>query len=126
MAHTLDDYFQAKALYDMAKDHLDRVIEEIATDMVQRSVKSELCERDDGSKHTVTVVQRETLKVDEVTLLSVLGKRQFAKISDQKLNTKKLEAAVRDGVISAELVSDNSVVSRSNPYLRVTDYSGED
>jgi hypothetical protein len=55
-----------------------------------------------------------------------LGKRQFAKISDLKLNAKKLEAAVKDGVISAELVSSNSVISRSSPYLRVTDYSGED
>jgi len=126
MAHTLDDYFQAKALYDMAKAHLDGVVDEITKDMIQRTVKSELCERDDGSMYTVTVVQRETLKVDEVTLLQTLGKRQFAKVSDLKLNTKKLEAAVRDGVISAELVSDNSVVSRSSPYLRVTDYSGED
>jgi hypothetical protein len=126
MAYTLDDYFQAKRLHDMAKAHLELVVEEIANDMTARSIKSELCDADDGSKHTVTLVQRETLKVDEVKLLQTLGKRQFAKVADLKLNTKKLEAAVRDGVISAETVSEHAVVTRSSPYLRVTDYSGED
>jgi BMFP domain-containing protein YqiC len=126
MAHTLDDYLLAKAHLEHAKAYLEKVTAEISSDMLERSVKSELAATAGGAQYTVTVVQRETLKVDEVMLLQTLGKRQFAKISDLKLNAKKLEAAVKDGVISAELVSSNSVISRSSPYLRVTDYSGED
>jgi hypothetical protein len=73
----------------------------------------------------VTVVERETIKFDEASLFKELGKRRFARVADLKLNKNLLEQAIASGEIDMDLVSACSVISKSDPFLRVTDATGD-
>jgi len=118
--YTLADWQQAKSDADSAKERLDEITRSLAENMIDAGIKSDI-EQVDGVDYKVTVVQKETMKFDENTLLKSLGKRAFSKVSNLKLDNKKLEAAIRDGSIDPELISRNTVISKSNPYLRVTE-----
>jgi hypothetical protein len=125
MAYTLEDYKQAEAEAKQAKARFDEISMSMVEDLMGRNVKTEI-DTALGIEWRVTVVASENISFDEDGLLKHLGKRAFARVANLKLDRKKLEAAVRDGSISPEVVSGYSVISRKSPYLRVTQYSGED
>lgn len=125
MAYTLEDWKQAEAEVEAAKARFDEINRAMVADLMDRGIKTEI-DTAVGREWRVTVVAPEGISFDEDALLKTLGKRAFARVANLKLDRKKLEAAVRDGSISAELVSEHSVLSRKSPYIRVTEYSGED
>lgn len=126
MGDLLDDYLDAKAEYENAKERLDKLTAEIANDMINHSIKSEIWSTTNRGDFNVTVVQSETMKFDENSLLKEMGKRAFSRIANLKLDKKKLEAAINDGTVDAGLVARNAIISRNTPYIRVTEYRGED
>lgn len=71
--------------------------------------------------YKVTLVERETIKFDEKTMLHDLGKRRFAKIAQLKLDRTLLEAAVAAGEISHEYLAKVSLVSKSKPYVTMSE-----
>lgn len=125
MTYTLEDWQDAKEDVDISKARLDEITLALSQQMLEEGLKSEI-QTVKGVEYRVTVVQRETMKFDEDSLYQAMGKRAFSKISNLKLDSKKLEAAIKDGAISAELVSRNTVISKSNPFIRVSLYVGED
>jgi hypothetical protein len=122
---TYSDWLAAKEDLAWSKERFDKITDELAADMIERGTKSEL-DTVYGVDYQFTVVQSEVVKFDESTLLKELGKRAYSKIADLKLNKKKLEDAIKNGTVDADLVSRNAVISRNSPYLRVSNYTGED
>ena len=121
----IEQWQQASAELAFAKNKFDEINLEIASEMLGRKVKSEYTSVN-GVDYKVTVVQSETAKVDEKTLFDAIGKRAFDKIADLKLNKRKLEAAIQNGRIDPELVARNTVISKSSPYIRVTERSEDE
>lgn len=71
--------------------------------------------------HRVTYVRSKRVKVDEKGLKKALGARLFNKFTVTKLDTKKLESGLDEGLVAPEAVSPYITEELSNPYLR---YSG--
>jgi hypothetical protein len=122
---TYSDWVAAKEDLAWSKERFDKINSELAMDMLERGTKSEL-DTVYGVDYQFTVVQSETVKFDETTLLKALGKRAYSKVADLKLNKKKLEEAIKNGTVDADLVSRNAVISRNSPYIRHSAYTGED
>lgn len=71
--------------------------------------------------HRVTVVRRETTKIDEPKLKKVLGARLWNKAARTILDRSKLESLISTGEISIDQVATASEIVASKPYLRVSD-----
>lgn len=114
----------AKATLDAAKERFDKITNDIAQHMLVEGVKTDLVHVH-GSDYKVTVVQSETLKVDEDSLIKALGKRMYNKISTRKVDKKMLDLAIRDGEIDPQAVAGSMIISKSTPYIRVSQSTGE-
>jgi transcriptional antiterminator Rof (Rho-off) len=114
----------AKATLEAAKERYDKITNDIAQQMLVEGVKSDLVHVH-GTDYKVTVVQSETLKVDEDSLVKALGKRMYNKVSVRKVDKKMLELAIKDGEISPQAVANSMVISKSTPYIRVSQSTGE-
>lgn len=121
----LINYQEAELDLVKAQDHLDRQKDEIVRWLQANQMKSDYATVDNHN-YKVTLVTRETLKFDETTLMSALGKRRFARVSKMKIDRGLLEKAVAAGEIDANLVANCTVVSESAPFLRISEYAGGD
>ena len=119
------NYQEAELDLVKAKDHLDLQKAEIITWLKDNQMKSDYARVDDHN-YKVTMVTRVTLKFDESTLMAALGKRRFAKIAQMKIDRVLLEKAVAAGEIDANLVAHCTVVAQSDPFLRISEFTGED
>jgi hypothetical protein len=119
------NYQEAELDLVKAKDHLDRQKDEIVQWLQENKVKSDYARVDDHD-YKVTMVTRETLKFDEDTLMSALGKRRFARVAKLKIDRSLLEKAVASGEIDSRLVAGCTVVTASAPFLRISEYTGDD
>ena len=120
----VENYQEAERDLVLAQDRLDREKKAIVA-YLQEAKQKTLIATVDKRDWRVTVVERETIKFDETVLYKSLGKRKFARIANLKLDRKLLEQAVAAGEIDMDLVSSCSVVSKSDPFIRVTDATGE-
>jgi hypothetical protein len=75
----------------------------------------------DAGNYKCTVVRTETLVFDESGLKRAIGAVQFNKLTNRKLDRKKLEAAVEAGTVDRVVVAQNSLVKEGSPYLRITE-----
>jgi hypothetical protein len=77
-----------------------------------------------GQDFKVTLVERETMKINERELLAFIGKRNFNKVCVQKVDRKLLEMAVAkpDFPLSVTSLSKFVSISKSKPFLRVTEH----
>lgn len=73
-----------------------------------------------GETYKVTLVSGETTKVDEDALRERIGARAYNKLTDRKLNLKKVEKAVVDGALPLEVLSAVSEVKPRASYPRLT------
>jgi DNA integrity scanning protein DisA with diadenylate cyclase activity len=121
----LANYQEAELDLVKAQDHLDLQKNEIVQWLQQHEKKSEYANVDDHD-YKVTMVTRETVKFDEATLMSALGKRRFARVAKLKIDRSLLEQAVASGEIDANLVANCTVVSTSAPFLRISPYIEEE
>jgi DNA integrity scanning protein DisA with diadenylate cyclase activity len=118
------NYQEAELDLVKAQDHLDRQKSEIVQWLKDNQMKSDYARVDDHN-YRVTMVTRETMKFDEVTLMAALGKRRFARIAKMKIDRALLEKAVASGEIDANLVANCTVVAESDPFLRISEFTGD-
>lgn len=76
--------------------------------------------------HRVTVVRRETTKVDEPKLKKLLGAKLWNKVAKSVLDRGKLESAISTGEVSLDVVASASTIVPSKPYLRLSDDGPEE
>lgn len=119
------NYQEAELDLVKAQDYLDRQKAEIVQWLKDHQMKSDYARVDDHN-YKVTMVTRETLKFDEAALMSALGKRRFARVAKMKIDRSLLEKAVAAGEIDVNLVVNCTVVSTSDPFLRISEFTGED
>lgn len=88
--------------------------------LVQDQTKS--AEVQDGGKaYRVTYVQGETTEIDEPGLRKALGATTYRKYTQEKLDRKKLEAALDLGELDPIEVGQHVRVKPSKPFLRYTE-----
>lgn len=75
----------------------------------------------DGESVSATLVEGERLVIDEALLISKLDKRQLGKIMKPVVDRELLEAAVKLGHISADLVASCSEMKPSAAYIKFTE-----
>lgn len=76
---------------------------------------------DNGKAVQATLVEGERLVIDEDLLLTKLNGKQIAKITKAVVDRELLEAAVKLGDISADLVASCSEMKASAPYIKFTE-----
>lgn len=81
---------------------------------------------DGGKRYQATYVQGETTSIDEAGLRKELGATKFRKYTTEKLDRKKLEAALELGEVDPIVVGRFVQVKASNPYLRFTEKEAGD
>ena len=114
------DYIEARALEDRAHEARLKAEQRLIEVLDAEEIKSSSLEQD-GVRYTVTAAApRETVVYDEVGLKKALGAKKYAKISVQKLDKAKLEAAVHQGDIDAHIVAQNATVNRGARSVRLT------
>lgn len=121
----VDEYRTADEEAKAARTRADEAQAAVAAFLREASQKTLVASLKDGD-YKVTVVERETIKFDEKKMLHDLGKRRFAKIAELKLSRGLLEQAVTTGEISHEYLATVSLVSKSAPYIRVTETGDDD
>ena len=103
-----------------------KVLEEINNDLFKivetLNGAEETWEGEDynGRYHRATIVRSNTTTYDEEGLEAALAPKTWEKITYRVLDVKKLEDAVVDGDVPAELVEDVRTISPRKPYIKVT------
>jgi hypothetical protein len=77
--------------------------------------------QDGGKAYRVTFVQGETTEIDEPGLRKALGATQYRKYTQEKLDRKKLEAALDQGEVDPIVVGQHVRVKPNKPFLRYTE-----
>jgi hypothetical protein len=109
----------ADATLKTAQERFDTITADLAKAMIDAEIKSDLvCVRGQDTK--VTVVQGETLSIDETALCTAIGKRAFNKVCTQKVSRELLEKAVVDGRISEQTVAGVITIKPRKAYVKVT------
>lgn len=121
----VDEYRRADEEAKAARSRADEAQVRVAAFLRDASAKSMVATIDERD-YKVTIVERETIKFDEKKMLHDLGVRKFSKIAQLKLDRVLLEQAVATGDISHEYLAKVSSVAKSNPYIRVTECTGDD
>lgn len=119
-ADLLLQYAQARHAEDEAKRRRLLIEEELIADMTRRQEKTSSAQ-DGGKKYQVTFVQGETTSINEESLRKSLGATRYRKYTVEKLDRKKLEAAMELGEVDPIVVGQHVTVKASNPYLRFTE-----
>jgi preprotein translocase subunit SecD len=109
----------ADAALKVAKERFDKVTNELAQEMLVQEIKSDLvCVR--GDDYKVTVVQGETMRIDDEGLRKAMGAVKFRKIVKSKVDRKLLEKAIKDGVLDISNVSAFVSIAPNKPFVKVT------
>jgi len=113
-------YAEARRAEEDAKRRRALVEEELMAEMTKSQLKS-TSTRDGGKRLQVTYVQGETASIDEAGLRKALGATAFRKYTVEKLDRKRLEAAMDTGEVDPIVVGQFVSVAPSKPYLRFTE-----
>lgn len=105
-----------------AKDDIDRAIDDVQGQLIK------IAERDNlktivGEKVQATVVSSERVSYNEGALKKALGAKQWKLVRVEKVDQAKLKKAMSSGVVDAMIVAQNSTVTRTKPYLRLSQVS---
>lgn len=68
-----------------------------------------------------TYVSSTRTQVDEVSLKKALGAREFNKLTVRKVDNKKIEKAILNGEVDATVISQNTAIVKTSPYVRITE-----
>jgi hypothetical protein len=114
------DYVHARALEDRVHEARLKAEARLLEILDEEEIKSSAVE-EDGVKYTVTAAApRTTVSYDEAGLKKSLGAKKYAKISVQKLDKAKLEAAVQEGDIDAHVVAQHATITQGARSVRLT------
>lgn len=98
-----------KELYDRAQQDVTAIMERM-----QRKSYVHLGTR-------FTMVKSSAPNIDAAGLKKALGARLYNKFTTAKLDTKKLEAAMNDGLVDTVVVAQYTSYVDRKPYLRITE-----
>lgn len=71
--------------------------------------------------YKATLVKNESYKVNELGLKRAVGAKVYNKLTKAVLDKKKLEKAVEDGVVDPVIVAQNSELTTSKLYIRISE-----
>ena len=75
---------------------------------------------DNGQSVRVTRVQSSTMIIDEPRLKKRLGTAGWNRISTRMFDKRKLDLALRDGLIKATIVAECSEQKESSPFIKIS------
>lgn len=108
----------ARRLKEEAEAQIAKATDEIVELARERESKTlEIKDKDTNVK--LTVVHSERVTYDSEALKKELG-RKWKLVSEEKVVTAKLKAAMLSGDVSAEKVAKCSSINRSAPHIRVS------
>ena len=119
----LKQYKELETVVALAKTKMTEISDQIKTELFSEGKKTDLVDLDEW-QYKVTVVERETVSFDDSKIEKYIGKRAFNKICKQTIDRKLLEVGIKTGEIP-EGVLKYATVTKSSPYLRITQYNGE-
>lgn len=127
----LDDLVEAR---QAAQEALIKAQDEFddADRAVTAFMKSEQMKTSDvtvsGKDFKVTLIERETMRIDEKGLKDYIGARAFNKVCVKKVDRKLLETAVTDPSfpLNVEGLSKFVTITTSKPFLRITEHEEVD
>lgn len=90
-------------------------------DLLHKLRKKSASIKDGGKYYKATIVSPERVDIDEKGLAKEIGATAFRKVSDLKVNRKKLEEALASGELSAEVVGKHLHTKDARPYIRFTE-----
>jgi hypothetical protein len=112
----LEILFQAKAAQAAAAE----MVEETQAALIKIAERDEL-KTLEGEKIRATVVSSERVVYNERTLKKALGVKLWNAIRTEKVDPSKLKTAMSNGKIDPVIVAQNSQITKSKPYLRLSD-----
>ena len=121
----LEEYLDAKAEMVRVNDRFARAQTALLNQMREKHQKSYKWIRD-GQTRSVTYVQGERTVIDEKGLRKALTAKVFDKYTDKKLNRKKMEEAMSEGVIDPMVVAQHVSSQPASAYLRYTEHKEEE
>lgn len=102
-----------------AKEAAESVIEDAQAALVKIAERDHL-KTIEGQKYRATVVTTERVSYNERTLKKALGVKLWNTIRTEKVDQSKLKAAMSAGVIDPVIVAQNSQITASKPYLKLS------
>lgn len=119
----LAEYNEAKRQKAEAEERFDKIENELAQAMLVEQIKSDLVDVS-GDVYKVTVIAKETPRIDEAGLREFMGAVKYRKVcKPPRADVKLIEAAIRSDVLSAETAARFVTYTTGKPYLRVTPYT---
>lgn len=90
-------------------------------DLLHKVRKKRAAWVDGGKYYQATIVSPEQIDVDEAGLRKEIGAVAFRKLSFEKLDRKKLEAALSEGTLDPQVVGKYLHTKDAKPYIRFTE-----
>lgn len=116
----LKQYAVAKTAAQQAADRVKAIEAELVAYMESKQKKTESFSGWDGTKYRMTYVRSTAVEINEAGLFKALGKKA-KKVSDMKVNRRKLEQAMEAQEIDPTLVAPYLKEVHRNPYLRLSE-----
>lgn len=111
---TRQTFNEVEAEHKAAKEAGVSIFKETGTDKAEVVVGDRLVKG--------TLVQASQVTINEGSLLDALTPKQRAVVTSPALDKEKLEAAVKLGVVDADLVAAHSEIVDKAPYILLKDY----
>lgn len=111
---TRQTFNEVEAEHKAAKEAGVSIFKETGTDKAEVVVGDRLVKG--------TLVQATQVVINEGSLLDALTPKQRAAVTSPALDKEKLEAAVKLGLIDADLVAAHSEITEKAPYILMKDY----
>lgn len=120
----LEEYLDAKAELSRVTKRYDLAQQALLDQMEEKHQKSYKWIRE-GRTRQVTYVKSERSVIDEKGLRKALTAKVFDKYIEKKLNRKKLEEAMNEGVVDPMVVAQHVTTVPGKAYLRFTEHEEE-
>jgi hypothetical protein len=119
-AELADEILEAQRRRTKLDEYIKELQHELCGAMAADQVKT--FDVDHGDRVVkATYVSSTRTQVDEVSLKKALGAREFNKITTRKVDNKLIEKAIISGNIDARIVSQNTTIVKTTPYVRITE-----
>lgn len=110
---------QKRALMDTLKGEVDALQESVVRDM-KKGRKRQIIVTDGGKKTTCTLVEGESVRMDEDALAKKIGATTFNKLTKRVLDSSKLEEAVKTGTVDPVDIAAVSTITARKPFVKLT------
>ncbi len=115
-----DDLLQALVAAKAAQRASEDLVADIQAQLVKIAERDEL-KTIEGSTIRATVVTSERIVYNERLLKKALGAKLWNAIRTEKVDPSKLKKELTSGAIDPVIVAQHSMITKSKPYLRLSD-----